>query len=361
MTRTFPFTSTLAHGDGIPDLTGKVAIVTGSNGGIGIETAYYLASHNCTVYIASRESQKTTAAHSTLLERLLKAKVPNAEKLLHILPLSLNSIAAANDAARHFLSLNTGRLDILINNAGIAFEVGDKLSQDGFEIQFQVNFLSHLAFTLPLLPLLQKTSVEHGSARLVNVGSDAHRLFVTPPEGGKELFGMEEIRTAAKPANGNSWGVGDIGGSGKRYGLSKLAVLMVTTHLSDLLEQEYPNLRIITTHPGTIATTGLGGGMGQFGIPSWVLGITQWLASVFYGGLSEEDGALSATWAACAEVVEKEGIRAGYWVPVQRWYGGAVRAIGEGEVNALSHDKETGKKLYDWAVEYIQRYTTEAA
>jgi NAD(P)-dependent dehydrogenase (short-subunit alcohol dehydrogenase family) len=141
-----------------PDQHGRVAIVTGANSGLGFETTLALARKGARVVMACRNLEKGEAA----LARL-KMAVPGADVDLCRLNLAdqtqIRSFSA--DILDHY-----GRLDILINNAGI-MAIPRWETTDGFEVQFGVNHLGHFALTGLLLPLLKKTP----GSRVVTVSS----------------------------------------------------------------------------------------------------------------------------------------------------------------------------------------------
>ncbi|RUS16150.1 retinol dehydrogenase 13-like protein [Endogone sp. FLAS-F59071] len=155
------------------DLTGKVAIVTGANIGIGLETARYFAANNATVILACRNPTKAETA-------LLDIKSTTSNNKIEAWALDLSLFTSVREFAVKFLA--TGQqLDILINNAGmltesllfLLFLAGGrpKLTKtaDGFEEMYQVNHLSHFLLTNLLFPALKKAP----AARVINVSSDA--------------------------------------------------------------------------------------------------------------------------------------------------------------------------------------------
>lgn len=145
----------------VPDLTGKVAMVTGSNGGLGQENARALAAAGATVVVASRESEKTDRAVGEL-----RSAVP--EGRFEVVPLDLASLDSIRQAAAR-ISSDHPTLDILINNAGV-MAVAEAETADGFEMQFGVNHLGHWALTALLLEPLMAAP----AARVVTVTSTAH-------------------------------------------------------------------------------------------------------------------------------------------------------------------------------------------
>lgn len=148
--------------DQIPDLTGRVALVTGANAGLGFEIASGLAGRGARVLLACRNAAKADAACA-----LLRARHPAAD--LRVVPLDLGSLASVRAAADDVLAHET-RLDLLANNAGL-MALDHARTEDGFEMQFGVNHLGHFALTADLWPLLTRTS----GARVVTMSSQGHR------------------------------------------------------------------------------------------------------------------------------------------------------------------------------------------
>ena len=147
----------------VPDQSGRVAVVTGANTGIGYQTAAVLAYRGAHVVLAVRNLEKGNAA----LSRIVAAS-PHADVTLQALDLSsLDSVRSAADALRTAYP----RIDLLINNAGVMW-TPKQVTADGFEMQFGTNHLGHFALTGLLLDHLLPV---HGS-RVVTVSSLGHRL-----------------------------------------------------------------------------------------------------------------------------------------------------------------------------------------
>jgi NAD(P)-dependent dehydrogenase (short-subunit alcohol dehydrogenase family) len=140
------------------DLDGKTMIVTGANTGIGRVTAEVLAKRGAKVFLASRSKEKTQAVIDGIREAGGKAE---------FLQLDLGSFDSVRKAASDFLASGE-RLDVLVNNAGLAGQRG--LTTDGFELIIGTNHLGPFLFTLLLLPRLR----ESAPARIVNVSSGSH-------------------------------------------------------------------------------------------------------------------------------------------------------------------------------------------
>lgn len=204
----------------IPDQSGKVAIVTGANSGIGYETAKALAAKGATVIMACRNLEKAHAAADKI-----KRDVPGAK--LDIIQLDLADLAAVREFAAQFQA-RYDQLNLLINNAGIMFPPFTE-TKDGFEVQFGANHLGHFALTGLLLDTLLVTS----GARVVNVSSMAHRM-------GKIDFDNLNAEKGYNPS--------------AAYAQSKLANLLFSLELNRQFEAHGLDLMAVSAHPGWTAT-----------------------------------------------------------------------------------------------------------
>lgn len=149
----------------IPDQSGRTAVVTGANSGLGYITARELARKGARVVLACRSETRGQEA-----VRLLRGEVPYAE--VELRPLDLGDLASMREFAE---ALPYERLDLLVNNAGVmALPYGTTV--DGFETQFGVNHLGHFALTGLLLPTLLAAQDRPAGARVVTVSSMAHLL-----------------------------------------------------------------------------------------------------------------------------------------------------------------------------------------
>jgi NAD(P)-dependent dehydrogenase (short-subunit alcohol dehydrogenase family) len=151
----------------IPDLSGRTAVVTGANGGLGLQTALALAGAGAHVVMAARDATKTTAAVARIAERYPAAS-------LEVVPLDLGDLSVVSAAASKVLAGHE-RIDILVNNAGV-MAMPQRTTVDGFEMQLGVDHLGHWAFTAHLLPALLRAP----SARVVTVTSTARHRAIRP-------------------------------------------------------------------------------------------------------------------------------------------------------------------------------------
>ncbi|KAJ7237703.1 NAD(P)-binding protein [Mycena haematopus] len=152
----------------IPDLSGKVVLITGGNSGIGYETVKVMLLKGATVYLAARSSSKGEAA----IVELEKETGKRAE----FLELDLADLASVRRAAEAFLAKES-RLDILFNNGGVMTPPMDLLTAQGYDLQFGTNVLGHFFLTELLLPALT-ASHAHSSvpARVIHTTSDAYNF-----------------------------------------------------------------------------------------------------------------------------------------------------------------------------------------
>ena len=203
--------------DDIPNLAGRTAVVTGANGGLGLETARALAGAGADVVMAARDQQKAAAAEASIREGL-----PHAA--LEIVPLDLGSLKSVREAADRILAAHD-RIDILVNNAGV-MAIPERRTEDGFEMQLGVNHLAHFALTAHLLPALLRAE----ATRVVSVTSTAHNMG-----------------RAVDPANPHLRGTY---GEWKAYGQSKLANFHFAIGLQGCFEKAGVSSASLVAHPG---------------------------------------------------------------------------------------------------------------
>ncbi|MUG25348.1 SDR family NAD(P)-dependent oxidoreductase [Paenibacillus macerans] len=209
--------------DHMPDQTGRVAIVTGSNSGIGWEAARALANKGATVIMACRSIAKANLAADQI-----KALKPSGKVVG--MALDLGDLASVRAFAAAFRQ-DYDRLDLLINNGGVAKPPYGKTAQ-GFEQQFGINHLGHFALTGLLLERLDATP----GARIVTVSSLSHRSGIVH-------FDDLNLERNYKPA--------------RAYAQSKLANLLFTYELQRRLVAAGRSTLAVAVHPGWTATNAL--------------------------------------------------------------------------------------------------------
>ena len=147
----------------IPSQRGRTAVVTGANGGLGLETARQLAAKGAHVVMAVRSQEKAAAAVEEI-----RATAPDAA--LELVPLDLASQASVRAAAGQIMAAHE-TVDLLVNNAGV-MGIPEAKTVDGFEMQFGVDHLGHWSLTALLLPALLRAP----GSRIVTVTSTAHHM-----------------------------------------------------------------------------------------------------------------------------------------------------------------------------------------
>ncbi|EIN09257.1 NAD(P)-binding protein [Punctularia strigosozonata HHB-11173 SS5] len=166
LTESFPPAPTWTVKD-VPELKGKVIVVTGGNSGIGLEVAKVLASRDAKVYITSRDIAKGEAALADVKR--------DTGREAYLLQLDLSDLDSVEVFVAEYLRMES-RLDILYNSAGVMIPPIDALSKQGYDLQFATNVLGHYYLTKLLLPLLitsARTSLD-GIVRVITVSSGAH-------------------------------------------------------------------------------------------------------------------------------------------------------------------------------------------
>jgi protochlorophyllide reductase len=228
----------------IPDQQGRLALVTGANSGLGLETARALAAHGATVLLACRSQERAEAARQQLVAEsgsearndpgagndpgaVGQGSASIEPEALIPLQLDLADLSSVTAAARQ-VAERWGRLDLLINNAGV-MAPPRTLSRQGYELQLAVNHLGHFALTQQLLPLLEGRA----EARVVHVSS------------GAAYFGRIAFDDLQGERRYDAWAA---------YGQSKLANVMTALELQRRLREAGSTVQSLVAHPGLART-----------------------------------------------------------------------------------------------------------
>jgi NAD(P)-dependent dehydrogenase (short-subunit alcohol dehydrogenase family) len=251
----------------IPDQTGRQAIVTGANSGLGFETALALAARGAAVTLAVRDTVKGEDA-----ARQIVARAPHAR--VDVRRLDLADLGSVDEFAWLWREANPDGVDLLINNAGI-MAIPRRESAQGFEMQLATNHLGHFALTGRLIDAIR------GEGRVVTVSSQAHRMGRIDFE---DLMGERGY------------------GPWRAYGQSKLANLLFMRGLAERLERAGSTVDSVAAHPG-YASTHLQAVAPEMKGRGWQVRVMDVVNKVI--AQSAEMGALPTLYAATAPTVTR--------------------------------------------------------
>ncbi len=295
----------------VPDLSGKLAVVTGSNSGLGLGLTRRLAAAGAEVVMAIRNRAKGEAAIADI-----RATVPDAKLTIKSLDLSsLASVAALGEQ----LNAEGRPIDILINNAGVMTPPERDTTADGFELQFGSNHLGHFALTGHVLPLLQ--AAEH--ARVVSLSSLAARQ-------GRIHFDDLQFENSYAPM--------------RAYGQSKVAVLMFARELDRRSRDGNWGLVSNAAHPGLTKTNlQISGPSHGRGTPSMMerLYKLSWRFTPFFWQDIDE-GILPALYAAAAPRAE-----GGMFYGPRGFYEAAGGGVTAAKVPRRARDDAANRRLWE--------------
>lgn len=216
------------------DLSGKIAIITGCNTGIGKHTAKRMYQHGCSIIMACRNLEKANKARLDMLDSA--AASPGT---IDVMQLDLSSLQSVHDFASAF-SKTSKSIDYLILNAGIMALPEFEISTDGYELQWAVNHLGHFYLTILLMPTLIQSK-----SRVISLTSLGHAFC---SESQYEQFLIEGMMNSTGPSM-------EAYGKWLNYGISKCSNILFAREL----QRRYRDQGIIavSAHPGVIGTTGL--------------------------------------------------------------------------------------------------------
>ncbi|KAF4337748.1 4-hydroxybenzoate benzoate ligase [Fusarium beomiforme] len=215
-----------------PDLTNKVAVVTGGSEGIGYGVTHTFLSHNISkLFILSISEEVVAGAKKSVARELGQDKADRTEWI----KCDLSDWAEVKKAAEQIKG-STDRLDILANNAGRGI-MTYQLSKYGVDQHMAVNYFGHVLLTSYLLELLKKTAEEHGTVRIVNLASNAHQGAPSDVK----FESLDELNQDLGP--------------NPQYGRSKLANILYTRYFDrHVTKAGNPKILMNATHPGFVST-----------------------------------------------------------------------------------------------------------
>jgi NAD(P)-dependent dehydrogenase (short-subunit alcohol dehydrogenase family) len=299
----------------MPDQSGRVAVVTGANSGLGLSTARELARAGATVVIACRNTSKGDQAADTI-----RAAVPAAD--VEVSELDLADLTSVREFAARTGSAHP-RLDLLINNAGVMAPPRGTTT-NGFETQFGTNHLGHYALTGLLLSELLAAP----EPRVVTLSSGAHRIGT---------MNFDDLQSERRY---NNW---------RAYGQSKLANLLFCFELQKRATAAGTELRSVAAHPG-YARTNL-----QFAGPHWYEQLIMRFTNPILGQ-SADMGALPTLYAATAPDVPGGSFVGPDGFQQQRGHPHIVTAAGK------AYDEDAWERLWEVSEELTGvRYEFPAA
>jgi NAD(P)-dependent dehydrogenase (short-subunit alcohol dehydrogenase family) len=293
----------------IPDLAGKVILITGGTAGLGKESLLALAKHNPGhLYFTGRNEKSAEEVTSAI--NTISSKVP-----VTFLKADLADLSSIKTATQKFLSTEK-RLDIFIGNAGI-MAVPAGTTKDGYEIQFGTNHVGHAALIKLLLPVMLKTAEQPNSdVRIVLLTSTGHGMH---PKGGILFNSLKSDQSELGAAR--AW---------LCYGQSKLANVLYPQELA----VRYPSITSVAVHPGVVGT----GLVSNLGFMHKALVYATNLGKL----KTPEKGAYNQVWAATAP--KGDVVNGGYYEPV----GVKKTPVREGS------NKELAKRLWEWTEEKLK-------
>lgn len=269
----------------IPDLHGRVAVVTGANGGLGLASAKALAGKGAHVVMAARDQAKAIDARREIL-------AANPAASLEIVELDLGSLASVESAANQIAATHD-RIDILMCNAGV-MALPQGTTEDGFDTQFGINVLGHWALVGHLLPIVVATP----GARIVTLSSTAQHM--------------------GRPVDPNDPHMRDHYDPWRMYGQTKLAMRHFAVGLQEQFDRAGVDAKALSAQPGLTnsdlqTTTQSRGGGGLLGSVS-----VTWVKLT---GMSTDYGALSQLRAA----TDPDAPGGGFYGPMFATHGPPVR------------------------------------
>lgn len=288
----------------IPDLSGQTIVVTGANSGIGYYAALEFARAGAEVVLACRSAERGGRALAGI-----EAEAPGRARLEM---LDLSDLTSVHEFAAR-LKARGGKIDILLNNAGVMAPPVRQTTAQGFELQLGVNFLGHFLLTALLLELVMNAK----APRIIQVSSVAHR---------QGRMAWEDLQSERRY---NAWNA---------YRQSKLAMLIFAQELGRRSAQGGWGVLSLAAHPGIAATELVANGPGR----NSLIALLQKLAAP----LIQQPGDAGA-WPLILAGFDPGAVQGAYYGP-QGWQECRGRP-GPGKIEPKALDASAGQRLWDIA------------
>ncbi|KAF2798031.1 NAD(P)-binding protein [Melanomma pulvis-pyrius CBS 109.77] len=296
----------------IPDLSGKIIFITGGTSGIGQEAIIHLAKHNAAhIYFTGRSE----AGAKSTNERVVATSSSTKLTFIKCDQSDLNSIKTA--VATQF---KHDVLDVLITNAGMSISSAS-LSKDGYEIHFATNHVAHALYIKLLLPaLLRRAKEAKSDVRIIQLASAA-------------AYNTNSINLATIRTTQEKYFAGGL----IRYSQSKLANVVYTIELAE----RYPQILIVSLHPGIVDTPMLGR---QPIALKYLLNVVTYVNRARTPLLKPDEGSYNTVWAATSD---RQKITTGaYYEPV-----GLAKKMSKAMGN-----RDLSKELWEWTEKELERF-----
>ncbi|KAG2731802.1 hypothetical protein G9P44_005389 [Scheffersomyces stipitis] len=310
-----------------PKTDRRVVFITGGNSGIGWFTILHLYLHGYVVYIAGRTESKVLTAIDEIKQEAEKRTTAAGDEALKrplgelsYLHIDLLDLSSVDEAAKQFASKEK-KLHVLINNAGL-MGVPYELTKDKYEVQYQVNYVSHFLLSLKLLPQLQAV-VDEGKVqpRVVTLASVGHNFAF------KHFAPSDTINK--NPNVIYTW---------VRYGQAKTANIQFASEFA----KKYPDILSVSVHPGIILGTELYNYWKKLPVIGWIFKGSSWFLDKSIG-VSNEEGATASLKLAMDPSVTAAEDNGKYYST------GGV----EDTASKIARDPEFAKLTWDWNLEQL--------
>lgn len=268
-------------------LTGRVVLITGASSGLGLESMKRLAAAGATVVGTARSTSKSEATIRQLKEYLEQRTIQNPN--VFCLELDLDTLQSVRSFPKRYEKALSGRkIDVLINNAGVAAIPKREITNDGFEKTFQSNHLGSFVLTACLFPLLNRDA--NADTRIINVASKAHSFAGL----GNKQAGLDLNNLNGELAyNAGGWGA---------YGNSKLENILFARELQKRADRAGLQwLTVNSLHPGVVGTDIWRNSYVASSQTTRSFSLQSLASKAFYGStLSTEEGANTQVFLAAA-------------------------------------------------------------